>query len=300
MKIVDAQMKAMATQMQTLDDFVTRARRQNDQHHDAHIHSFSKMTSAARDSYTKFSEHLVYSNERASELGNSITSQTAELESTLPVLKSDIQQPLSLLRSQIMETALKEYTPTGETPQKTSYPIPDALPRTAPHDKLLNKYSSPKQTSPSKTKQSPSKPQVSPSKAPIYTDAPSPPDLQSPMKDRPATATCIGTSTGSLREINTNITPSANALTRHSDPLALPTVAGTEKPNSKDFEDLIKEVGMGPPPLKRQATGTNGESKFPTKLARMERGGKGEKENVQPSMTMRETRRGGLRSGGGT
>ena len=52
---------------------------------------------------------------------------------------------------------------------------------------------------------------------------------------------------------------------------------------------------MGPPPLKRQATGAGmGESKLPTKLARGERG-KVEKENVQP---MRETRRGGLRSGG--
>ena len=296
-QIVDAQVKDMATQMQALDGFVTRARRQNDQHHDSHVQSLAKMTAAAKDSYSELSAYFVSSNQQARDLGQRMSSHTTDLESTLPCFNSSIQQPLSALRSEILDTHLQEYTSTGETPQKTTYTFPMTLPRTASHNKLLNRVSSPRQhTSPSKSRTSPSKPQRSPSKSLIYTDMPSPiraPSLQSPTKERPATASTGNTG---LREINSNVTPSSNTLTKHSDPIALSS-KGAENSNPHGLGDLIKEVGMGPPPLKRQATGTGlGESKLLTKFGRVEKG-RGEKENVQP---MRETKRGGLRSAGGT
>lgn len=296
-QIVDAQVKEMTTQMQALDEFVTRARRQNDEHHDSHVQSLARMTAAAKDSYCQIGAHFISSNERAKELVQHMAFHTTDLESTLPSLKSSIQQPLSALRSEILDTHLQEYSSTGETPQKTTYFIPSTLPRTVSHDKLVHKISSPtKQTSPSRSRASPSKPQISPTKSLVYTDIPSPargPSVQSPIKERPATASSGNTG---LREINSNITPNTNTLTRHSDPIALPP-KGAENANPHGFADLIKEVGMGPPPLKRQATGTGvGESKLPTKFARVEKG-RSEKENVQP---MRETRRGGLRSAGGS
>ena len=288
-------MEQIATQMQALDEFVTRARHQNDQHHSAHVTSLDRMTTSAKDSYVQLRSHFTSSHERAKELGQSMDNLTSSLKSTLPSLHDDIQHPLSVLRSRSLETSLQEYSATGETPQKTTYPIPTTLPRTAPHEKLLNKLSSPqKQRSPSKSRSSPSKPQSSPSKSLVYTDIPSPSEnirSKSPRKDRPATASAANPG---LREIDSNITFSTNSLTRHSDPVTLPS-SDIEKVKTNGFTDLIKEVGMGPPPLKRQATGAGmGESKQPTKLARGERG-KVEKENVQP---MRETRRGGLRSGG--
>lgn len=295
--IVDAQVKDMAIQMQALDDFVTRARHQNDQHHGAHVQSLAKMTAATKESYTQMGTYFDSSSDRAKGLDREMASQAAKLESTLPSFSKGIQQPLSALRSEMLGSHLHEYTPTGETPQKTSYSVPRTLPRTAPHEKLLQKLAEPnKQTSPNKSRASPSKPNNSPTKSLVYTDVPSPshaPSIQSPSVERPATAF---TGTTGLREINSNITPSVNGLSRYSDPVALPP-KGEEKVGANGFGDFIKEVGMGPPPLKRQATGGGlGESKLPTKLGRMERG-RGEKENVQP---MRETRRGGLRSGGGS
>jgi kinesin family protein 11 len=49
-RIVDEQMKDIETQMSALDDFVTRARSQNAQHHDSHAQSLQKLSATVKSS----------------------------------------------------------------------------------------------------------------------------------------------------------------------------------------------------------------------------------------------------------
>ena len=238
-RIVDAQMKDIAIQMQALDDFVTRARKQNERHHSTHVDSLEGLASTVRQSYTSIGDHFVSTYDRVQHIGEDISTQSTTLQESLSPLSSKIQQPLADLRSDITGAPLKEYTPTGETPRKTQYQYPTILPRTEPHDKLLGK----------RIPAPPSSPRRSPSKSIIYTDAPStngglPPSSTSPSKEANPT---------SLREVSLNVNAS---LTRNHSDSSAPTLLATGKTGPEN-------VGMAPPPLKRQATT---ESKLPTKF----------------------------------
>lgn len=240
-RIVDAQMKDMATQMKALDDFVTRARCQNERHHSRHVTSLQGLASTVHQSYSSIGDHFVSTYDRVRDIGGDVSTQSTALSASLPPLAFTIQQPLEDLRANITAAPLKEYTPTGETPRKTQYQYPTALPRTEPHDKLLGKQgpSSPRHAN---RAHSPSR---SPSKSIVFTDAPASDNVPptSPSKDlNPA----------SLREISLNVTAS---LKRNNSDSQAATSAGTVKADAE-------VVGMGPPPLKRQAT----ESKLPQKF----------------------------------
>lgn len=240
-RIVDAQMKDMATQMQALDDFVTRARSQNERHHSRHVTSLQGLASTVHQSYSNIGDHFVSTYDRVREMGADVSTQSTALSASLPPLASTIQQPLADLRADVTNAPLKEYVSTGETPRKTQYQYPTTLPRTDSHDKILGKQAP---SSPRHTNSAPS-PTKSPSKSIVYTDAPATNGLPptSPSKDpNPA----------SLREISLNVSAS---LKRNNSDSQAPTATAAVKSDPE-------AVGMGPPPLKRQAT----ESKLPLKF----------------------------------
>lgn len=238
-RIVDAQMKDMATQMQALDDFVTRARSQNERHHETHVNSLQDLASTVRQSYSSIGDHFVSTYDRVREVGNDVSTQSTALSASLAPLASTIQQPLAELRANITAAPLKEYIPTGDTPRKTQYQYPSTLPRTEAHEKLLGKQQS--ISSPQHL------PHKSPSKSIVYTDAP-PGDGWPPQS---STSPSKEANPASLREVNLNINP---ALVRNNSDSQAPHMTAT-----KADPEI---VGMGPPPLKRQAT----ESKLPQKF----------------------------------
>ena len=241
-RIVDAQMKDMATQMQALDDFVTRARSQNERHHSRHVISLQGLASTVHQSYSSIGDHFVSTYDRVRDIGGDVSTQITALSASLPPLTSTLQQPLEDLRASITAAPLKEYTPTGETPRKTQYQYPTTLPRTEPYDKLLDTQapSSPRHTNSAHS--SPSKPL---SKSIVYTDAPATDSVTqlSPSKDpNPA----------SLREVSLNVNASLKRMNSDSRASTTATIVKADP----------EMVGMGPPPLKRQAT----ESKLPQKF----------------------------------
>ncbi|KAL8708591.1 MAG: hypothetical protein Q9220_006527 [cf. Caloplaca sp. 1 TL-2023] len=247
-RIVDAQMKDMATQMQALDDFVTRARSQNERHHSSHVSSLQTLASTVKESYSSIGDHFISTMDRVRDMGAGIAAQSQTLQDTLPPLVENIQQPLSNLRSAITNAPLKEYTPTGETPRKTQYRFPTTLPRTEPHDKILARFSHNTSTAGTTLTLSP----PSPTKSIIYTDTPvDPPTV--PSEDRPQSLLRPPTATG-LREIDMNI--SSNIPSRQSELLG-------NKPDMLSKHEF--NTSMGPPPLKRQATMQD--SKLPMKLS---------------------------------
>ncbi|TVY78266.1 Kinesin-like protein bimC [Lachnellula suecica] len=149
-RIVDEQMKDIETQMQALDDFVTRARSQNAQHHDSHVESLGGLSATVKSSYANIGSHFTSTYDRVRELGDEMSTTTNSLQDTLAPLDSILRQPLIDLRSQITNTTLQEYRPTGETPQKMQYQYPTQLPRTEAHENLLAALRRPKNNSPSK------------------------------------------------------------------------------------------------------------------------------------------------------
>lgn len=267
-------MKDMAIQLQILDDFVTRARLQNEKHHETHLQSLHGLASTVMESHSHVSDHFTSAQDRVHDLDTNHLAQCRAVQAMLPSLTSTIQVQLTNLRAKIAHAKLKEYSPTGETPQKTQYDFPTILPRTEPQEKLLAKLSRPTASSSQASSQntSPNK-QASPSKQPIYNDAPvAPPNPLTPVKGdmKPVPSTTPG-----LREIDVNIT------------------AGAPLPNfstslfSKATCDIVEVGEMGPPPFKRQAVTMD------TKLPQKHRGGgmRGEgRENTVPTTTKRRLR----------
>ncbi|KAG8533025.1 uncharacterized protein KY384_001808 [Bacidia gigantensis] len=237
-RVVDEQMKDMAKQMQALDDFVTRARSQNERHHRNHLQSLQGLASDVRESYSSIGNHFTTTYDRIREVGADITEKSSVVRGILPPLDSSLKQPLADLRTQISGTDLEEYRPTGETPRKVLYHYPKSLPQSQSHDRILGR----ELVNPAiVSRQSLSK---SPSKAMVYNDGPdNGQGSTSPSKNKDDT---IG-----LREISLNVNA---AINRNNSDSTAPILLATK--SDPDFSTSM------PPPLKRQAT----ESKLPMKL----------------------------------
>jgi len=224
-RIVDEQMKDMESQMRALDDFVTRARSQNAQHHDSHTKSLQNLSSTVKSSYSNIGSHFTSTYERVRDLGEEMSTKTATLQETLEPLDSVLRQPLSTLRENIVSTHIQDYQPTGETPQKVQYTYPTELPRTEAHETLLAALRRP--SSSSSSSHSPSKSTTSMVPV-IFNDTPSISHLREFSASVPAGSSRPGgtdqrpTTSGStgLREMDINIT-SIQSASASDEPVTL-------------------------------------------------------------------------------
>ncbi|KAJ8108139.1 hypothetical protein ONZ43_g6518 [Nemania bipapillata] len=153
-RVVDEQMRDLDEQMTSLDDFVTRARSQNAQHHEQHTTSLQDLSSTVEDSYANIGSHFRTTCARVEELGSEMSQDIRTTEQALEPLLSNTCQPLADLREDISSTVIREYQPTGDTPQKRTYEYPTELPRTQAHASLIAKLNG----------------EPSPSKAAVFAD----------------------------------------------------------------------------------------------------------------------------------
>jgi len=229
-RIVDMQMKDIATQMEALDDFVTRARSHNAQHHDSHVQSLQGLSTTVKSSYSNIGSHFTSTYERVRDLGDEMSTKTGTIQESLAPLDTILRQPLAELRSNISSTALYEYEPTGETPQKVQYHYPMELPRTDAHETLLAALRRPVSASPSKT--------MIPA---IFNDAPDERDEVTPCEEGDRKPS------GGLREIDINIS-AGSFNSEQNGQSAVPGLAGL--PSSGDGP--LSQI----PSLKRSTSGT--------------------------------------------
>ena len=288
----------MATQMAALDDFVTRARSQNDTNHTQRIQSLDKMASDARGAFVELEKG---SNEHKTKLENfeQETSSHSDGAELFNALEDDIRPHLQDLRSEVSRSAFAEYIPTGETPQKRDWNYPITLPRTESHESIVARLrglpdpyvasktpsaktpgrSPRKQTSPRKGQGfgavggSPSK-AASPSKTKVFNDVgPSTSLQQATFLQSQGTTVAVSLEQSQsqskpglgLKEIDINL------IGRPPSSSSAPALANggsdgkeKERPVLLDFSKSLG-AGTGQPPLKRHAT-TNAvvESKLPT------------------------------------
>ncbi|KAF1841521.1 kinesin heavy chain [Cucurbitaria berberidis CBS 394.84] len=270
-KTVEAQMAHLDTQLQSLDDIVSRIREQNNSHHTAHTTSLAALSSTVQTSYSSIGDHLSSSFDRVQSLESEMTAQAGSLKETLPSLGADanIRAPLHELREAVSGQNLIEYSPTGETPQRVSYNVPSNLPRTEAHENILSRLRDRPATSDSAR---------SPSKQPIFNDAtnsiPSPTDMFKLSTNKPTISRSASAMTypqahtiSSLRELDVNIV--AQEAQAHTQPLPLV---------SQSSDSTV----MAMPPNKKQRG--NEETKLPMKKMRKTvhgvAGEKGDRENM--------------------
>ncbi|OAA46958.1 kinesin related protein 2 [Metarhizium rileyi] len=138
-RVAEEQTNDLDTQMEALDDFVSRAKTENASHHEAHGQSLQSLSNTVEQSFGNISAHVKTTFERVKNLGEGMELDTNDLRDGLEPLETQLCQPLINLREGITSTALQEYQPTGDTPQKATYLYPTKLPRTEPHDVLISK-----------------------------------------------------------------------------------------------------------------------------------------------------------------
>ncbi|KAF2692037.1 kinesin-domain-containing protein [Lentithecium fluviatile CBS 122367] len=263
-KIVEAQMEQMDTQLHSLDEIMSRVRDQNNAHHTAHTASLHALTTTVQSSYSSIGDHLSTSFARVQSIESDVSAQTTALKETLPTLDEDayIRAPLQELRGAIDSQNLLEYNPTGETPQRVNYTIPANLPRTEAHETLLSRLRDrPISVDASR----------SPSKGLVFNDAVRPGDDLFSSIGKPAFARSVSanlTSTiplsASLRELDVNVVAQQES---HTQPL--PIVSHSDM------------MVVAAPPSKKQ----RGEDKSKVPMKKMMRKtvggeGKGDRENL--------------------
>ncbi|KAL7786297.1 P-loop containing nucleoside triphosphate hydrolase protein [Trichoderma ceciliae] len=138
-RVVGVQIDDLDIQMEAMDDFVTRAKSENNTHHETHAQSIQSLSNTVDQSFGNISAHFKTTFDRVKNLGEAMDLDAGDLHDSLEPLATQICQPLSTLREQIGKTALQDYRPTGETPQKSQYQFPTSLPRTESRDVIISK-----------------------------------------------------------------------------------------------------------------------------------------------------------------
>ncbi|KAI0020738.1 kinesin-domain-containing protein, partial [Xylariomycetidae sp. FL0641] len=247
-RVVDEQMKDLNEQMTSLDDFVTRARSQNGQHHEQHADSLRDVSNTVETSYARIGDHFKTTCSRVEELGTDMETDISLARDALEPLSENVRQPLADLRDEISNTVLQEYQPTGETPQKMTYDYPTELPRTEAHSTLIARLNG-----------------SSPSKARVFVDTdPSLAENRSPSRPSslPVPEGGRPPMSSSLREVHPNV----NTGPLSHDSRATANIYGFSNsigPGSLlGSRDMAKEEDDTMPPFKRSKTArTNGGKK---------------------------------------
>ena len=280
-------MSDMSTQMEALDDFVAKARSHNGRFHEAQLGSLDAMATNFRESHVVIDGELNNVNQCVEKLQQDMETHTEDLQEMAAPLQEDVRQPLSELRENLNSHPMKEYLPTGATPQKRRYDYPSTLPRTESHDGLRTRHRTSKQFSalPFNDDAQPTPASSSPVSSPtkpsyVYSDAaeevgiqPPPPSLSAPSN--------IG-----LREVDLNV---AKSIAHHADDESelahkpeTPTL-----PLSVDLDSTPDHDEPEQPPQKRRRSASSNpptESKLPPKMASRRMTGMMEgRENVRPS-----------------
>ncbi|KAI7195119.1 kinesin-domain-containing protein [Hortaea werneckii] len=300
-RIVDGQMAQMDAQLASLDDILARVRSQNDEHAAAHTASLGQLAKNVQESYQSIGKHFGTSYDRTKGLDVDMQDRATALRDTLPALsqEGDVRQALCLLRDEVQAAKIAEYVATGETPAKTQYSYPMALPRTEAHGTLLNRMrgipeepvpeqptsplkSPSKRASPSKpARSSPVKGPASPTKTQVFTDTP--PALNPPTSSAPASRPPTAGSDSTLRELDANVLASAPSIPHPSSSAeqqqqlsSKDSNAGVEGSNGDGGGGKLPSSGPPQPGLKRHHTnpverlqgsggGGGSESKLPMK-----------------------------------
>jgi kinesin family member 11 len=232
--------------MAAWDEFVTRARSQNDESHEEHKAGLLQLQLQVVQNQNDLTSVLEERQAAIKNFQDEEARNVADYFEQLGDFDRHIRSDLDALVEDVNEAMPKEYVPTGETPQKRNWSYPSELPATVAHESIIARRRglpdptlestartpgrSPKKGSPRK---SPNKTLGSPVKTKVYADTKTEKVL---IKDLNLTEPLK-----SLKEVDINITSNVG--------MARPD----REAHTISFSKSIGS-GTGQPPLKRHAT----------------------------------------------
>lgn len=274
MRIVDAQMNDIGVQMQSLDEFVTRARAQNGRHHDSQLQTLDNLSANIHESFREISNHLSDLADDANHCRSIIEGENENIEKSVRHFAGEVQEPLAELQLNMQSANLTEYDVTGETPKKVQYTYPVSLPRTEPHEILIARLKDSNDFAelpvPLDEALAPCR-LNSPTKPLVYNDADEVGSLHPPPSE--AVVKPMSSSNTGLREVDINVVAGQPAPSGSSDIPSFGSNTTKDWSTGNETGDMDDNEIGGPPP-KRQllssgvATNATGESKLPQKMGR--------------------------------
>ncbi|KAK4932749.1 Kinesin-related motor protein, partial [Elasticomyces elasticus] len=172
-KIVDAQVSDMDTQMAALNEFVTRARQQNEAHVSEHVAALDAASNTIKESFETISEHV--QSEHINGFSQDMSANLSGLGAISAGLAAQVQRPLQAFQHEISDHDMIDYQQTGQTPQKRDWQYTRDLPRTIP----LPESTTPKTQAPVVNGRTPARsprkfasPRKSPKKQMVRVDTP--------------------------------------------------------------------------------------------------------------------------------
>lgn len=106
-RVVDEQVEDLDTQMEALDDFVSRAKSENATHHESHSQSVKTVSATVEQSFSNISGHFKTTFDRVKNLGEEMELDINDLRDGMEPLDSQLCQPLANLRDGVAGTALQ-------------------------------------------------------------------------------------------------------------------------------------------------------------------------------------------------
>ncbi|CCX30040.1 Similar to Kinesin-like protein bimC; acc. no. P17120 [Pyronema omphalodes CBS 100304] len=134
--LVSDQNSNIATQMASLDSFVTRARSSNDSLHASNLEILSSLYSNGLETVSSFSSLIGRFKAELAAIEELSTLATEGVEG-YATFREETKNRLRELREKIEGEPLKECLPTGVTPRKRKYAFPTMLPSTGSHEAVL-------------------------------------------------------------------------------------------------------------------------------------------------------------------
>ncbi|KAF8471700.1 P-loop containing nucleoside triphosphate hydrolase protein [Kalaharituber pfeilii] len=136
-KLVDEQIQEVDVQMKSLDEFVTRARNENEAHHTRFTSTFQGLSDSTKDSYTELWKKLEHMRADLNEFDMEMNINVGEIKSSIEPFSKAAQKALQDLRYQVDEAQFEDYTPTGRSPKRRKYDYPETLPQTKTREEIL-------------------------------------------------------------------------------------------------------------------------------------------------------------------
>ncbi|KAJ5177312.1 uncharacterized protein N7500_000011 [Penicillium coprophilum] len=279
-RIVDAQMSDMGTQMEALDDFVAKARSQNGRFHESHLGSLNAMADNVRQSRSNIYGQLGGLTGRVEQFQSDVNMHTKNLGQITASLHAEVRRPLAEMLINIHNHPLKEY--------KRRYEYPSEMPQTEAHDGLRTRHRTSKQLTalPFSEEEeldspAPSSPHVAEStpKKFVYHDTPEEVGHSLPSSAAPLSNT-------GLREVDINV---ARPVVSDGDDVLPPNKPETPAlATSMDLDETpVKEEPEQPSRKRRRSNSNNNpQTKLPkTMISKRMPGMKEGRENMPPSAT---------------
>jgi kinesin family member 11 len=232
----------MSTQMAAWDEFVTRARSQNDTSHEEHKAGLLQLQLQVVQNQTDLTSALSERQTAIKTFHEDETHHAAEYSEQLGDFDRHIRSGLDALAEDVNEAMPQDYVPTGETPQKRTWTYPSELPATAAHESIIAR----RRGLPDPTIESTAR---TPGRSPKKGSPRKSPNKSSPIKTK-----VYADKTEKIQIKDLNLTEPLNMKSLKEVDINVAGNVGKALEREAHTISFSKSIGTGQPPLKRHAT----------------------------------------------